>query len=133
MLASSRKPCGSGNVRGRIWNPPLRTGAVLRATGMAATTRAFVGRGALTPPHPAVAQTYNKDVTLTSALLVDGKEHGGGTFVTFTAENYQEEQAAIRFAQPTRAGGGRIPAGSYAGVMNFTVEYSEPGASEPAA
>ena len=27
MLASSRKPCGGGNVRGRIWNPPLRTGA----------------------------------------------------------------------------------------------------------
>src|SRR5699024_6835946 len=36
---------------------PLRTGAVLRSAGMAATTRATVGRGALTPPGPAAAQT----------------------------------------------------------------------------
>ena len=100
---------------------------------MAAATRTTVGRGALTPPDPAVAQTYNKDVTLTSALLVDGKEHGGGTFVTFTADNYRTEKADIRFAQPTRVGGGRTPAGSYAGVMTFTVAYSEPDASEPAA
>ena len=27
MLASSRKPCGGGNPRGRIWNPPLRPAA----------------------------------------------------------------------------------------------------------
>ena len=47
MLASSRKPCGGGGIHGRM----------LRAAGMAAATRAFVGRGALTPPHPAAAQT----------------------------------------------------------------------------
>ena len=58
MLASSRKPCGGGNVRGRIWNPPLRTGAVLRAAGMAAANRSTVGRDALIPPDPAVAQTF---------------------------------------------------------------------------
>ena len=30
MLASSRKPCGGGNPRGRIWNPPLRPTAKCR-------------------------------------------------------------------------------------------------------
>ena len=103
MLASSRKPCGGGNPRGRIWNPPLRptanvetnrettnpaisqtsvgddacivpetprrrkapreghgpplqTMADARPTGMAATTRATVGRDALIPPDPAAVQ-----------------------------------------------------------------------------
>ena len=31
MLASSRKPCGGGNPRGRIWNPPLRPTANVEA------------------------------------------------------------------------------------------------------
>ena len=31
MLASSRKPCGGGDVRGRIWNPPLRPTANVEA------------------------------------------------------------------------------------------------------
>ena len=31
MLASSRKPCGGANPRGRIWNPPLRPTANVEA------------------------------------------------------------------------------------------------------
>ena len=48
MLASSRKPCGGGGIHGRM----------LWAAGMAAANRMTVGRGALTPPGPAAAQTF---------------------------------------------------------------------------
>ena len=80
MLASSRKPCGGGDVHGRIWNPPLRTGAVLRSAGMAAATRTTVGRGALTPPHPAVVQTFagGMNPAPTNRFYVLGDRDGRG-------------------------------------------------------
>ena len=49
--AAARESAGGYGIR------PYERGRVLRAAGMAATTRAFVGRGALTPPDPAMAQT----------------------------------------------------------------------------
>ena len=70
MLASSRKPCGGGNVRGRM----------LRAAGMAAANRSTVGRDALIPPDPAVAQTFagGMNPAPTNKFYVVGDRDGCG-------------------------------------------------------
>ena len=49
--------------------------------------------------------------TLTSALLVNGTRHTGGTVITFNQENYQSASATIQFEKPVLLGGGTIPAG----------------------
>ena len=74
-------------------------------------------------------EEYNKDVTLTSSLLVDGKEHQGNEIISFDQDNYKTQSAKIRFAKPVRSDGGIIPAGNYAGKIIFTVSYSENTAS----
>ena len=54
MLASSRKPCGGGNPRGRIWNPPLRPTAnveVNRETTNPAMPQTNVGDDACIVPE----------------------------------------------------------------------------------
>lgn len=70
-------------------------------------------------------EEYNKDVTLTSSLLVDGEEHTGDEIIRFGQDNYTTESAKIRFAKPVRPDGGIIPAGTYEGNIIFTVSYSE--------
>ena len=47
----------AGTFAGGYGIRPYERGRALRSPGTAATTRTTVGRGALTPPHPAVAQT----------------------------------------------------------------------------
>ena len=98
MLASSRKPCGGGNVRGRIWDPPLRTGAVLRATGTAAANRTTVGRGALTPPDPAAAQTPagGMNPAPTNKFYVLGDRDGCGRALEQTSVG--DDAISARFA-----------------------------------
>ena len=52
MLASSRTPRGTANTPGGINPAPTNKFYASDQTGTAATTRAFVGRDALIPPHP---------------------------------------------------------------------------------
>ena len=47
----------AGTFAGGYGIRPYERGRALRSPGMAATNRTTVGRGAITPPHPAVAQT----------------------------------------------------------------------------
>ena len=70
-------------------------------------------------------EAYNKDVTLTSSLLVDGEEHKGNEIISFDQGNYKTQSAVIRFAKPVRSDGGIIPAGNYKGTITFKVSYSE--------
>lgn len=70
-------------------------------------------------------EAYNKDVTLTSSLLVDGEKHTGDEIISFDQGNYMTQSAKIRFAKPVRSGGGIIPAGNYEGTITFEVSYSE--------
>ena len=53
---SSREPHGGANARGRDKSRPYEQILCFGQTGTATATRAAVGRDALIPPDPAVAQ-----------------------------------------------------------------------------
>ena len=58
MLASSRGHCGGAGLRGRDKSRPYESILCFGPTGMAAATRAAVGRDALIPPDIAAARTF---------------------------------------------------------------------------
>lgn len=64
----------------------------------------------------------NTKKTITSALIVNGKELGNidTSIATFTMKD--KTPVSISFAQPTET---NIPAGTYNGTMTFAVSYSE--------